>query len=788
MNPLNTFYRFLVSYKTSFTLLFLLGLSSAFGTFIENDYGTLAAKEVIYHSWWHKALFALASLNLLLVIAKTKMYRFKTRFGLHLSFLLILLGAMITHYWGVEGTMSIREGEKSSHFNVGNERMNLNFSLSLLDFKLKRYPGSRAPSEFQSDLILIDGEQRKKISVYMNHTFIHRGYKFFQTSYDEDEKGTILSVNKDPGVEITYLGYTLLFICLLLNLLSKKSRFQYLRRKISVLLILISFIPIKFVYPDTERSFIVEYLEDYRENSKELGELFGRLIVQAPDGRMKPLDTQNREVLYKLTGGRNTWNGLNANQVALGMFARPSLWKKVNLIRVKTDYVKEVLGVSKRQKLVRFIDFFDVQGRYKLTEGVERASQKPPAQRGVIEKDFMEVDERLNIAFMAYRGTLLTLFPKVGDENHKWVDFKTMFTSFNSRVLKRSVSRLLDETYNRNYEKALEQIPLISEFQKKFGQKIIPSEKKIKAEIWYNNTSLFFKLSLFYLAFGFIFLLYGLFNTIREKAHHKFIEYVQTFCIFSFLIVHSLALGIRWYISGYIPMSNTYETMVYIAYAAVLSGFFFLRKSLLATSAVFMMAGVFIFTAYLGEINPEITSLVPVLKSYWLSIHVSVITASYGFFGVGAFIGLIAMVLFIAQKKSLSKEIQKLTYLNEMVLTLGLVLLVIGTFLGGIWANESWGRYWGWDPKETWAYISILVYTIVLHLRLFPKVYGSYLFNTLSIFSFSSILMTYFGVNFYLAGMHSYAKGDPVPIPNWVYITVSAVFLLVVLAYPSKRS
>ncbi len=253
---------------------------------------------------------------------------------------------------------------------------------------------------------------------------------------------------------------------------------------------------------------------------------------------------------------------------------------------------------------------------------------------------------------------------------------------------------------------------------------------------------------------------------------------------------HTFGIGVRWYIGGYAPISNTYETMIYIALAVLLVGVGLLRKSTIAFAASFMMAGVFVFAAYLGEIDPEITSLVPVLKSYWLSVHVSVITASYGFFGVGAILGIISLMLFMLRSKNrlhIDTHIKNIIYINEVTLILGLILLVIGNFLGAIWANESWGRYWGWDPKETWAYVSILVYTFVLHIRLIKNIYSPYLFSVLSVIAFFSILMTYYGVNFYLAGLHSYATGDPIPIPNWVYYTIGIVLMIIVSSYTKRK-
>ncbi|CAA6815601.1 MAG: Putative cytochrome C-type biogenesis protein [uncultured Sulfurovum sp.] len=779
-------------------LLLILATGAGIGTFIENDFGSLRAKELVYNSWWYQLSFFLISLNLIVIIDKTKMYKVKARTLFHVSFIIILLGAALTHYFGLDGMMHIREGEKSNVIMIGEEKVETPFYLALKDFTLTRYPGSRSPSEFASDITVIDKENDEKFdtNIYMNHTLVYGGYKFFQTSYDEDEKGTKLSVNKDPGVEVTYIGYGLLFLGLILNLFDKKSRFQFLIRKIKNMPIAVVALSLGVFYqtPSYASSsqlspFIETYLEGHQKNSKALAKEFGTLIVQGPVGRMKPLDTQNREVLNKLTG-KSTWRGMSANQVVLGIFSKPELWKKVNIIRIKTPKLKALLGVDKNQKLVKFTDFFNEKGVYKLTKEVEMANQLVPSRRGTYERDLIKADERLNIAFMSYRGVLLTLFPLPNNERNKWVDFKSMFAMVKHSDIKRATSRLLDTTYNRNYDKGFPYIEEIRAYQKEFGKSVIPKKEKLILEVWFNEIALFFKLSLGYLLFGFILLIYGLSSMFYNKLINQKVKNIISFLAFTFFTLHTFGIALRWYIGGYAPISNTYETMIYIAYASVISSVFFLRKSTIALSASFIMAGIFIFAAYLGEIDPEITNLVPVLKSYWLSIHVSVITGSYGFFGVGAILGIITLFLYMLRHQTrphIDNHIKNISYINEVALTLGLTLLVIGNFLGGIWANESWGRYWGWDPKETWAYISILVYVIVLHMRLIKKVYTPYLFAILSVLSFFSILMTYFGVNFYLAGMHSYATGDPVPIPTWVYLTISIVLLIILMAYPKRK-
>jgi len=790
-------FKLLSSYKTMTVLLLILAIGAAIGTFVENDFGSITAKLWIYNNPWYQFVFFLASINLCIVIYKIKMWRVRSRVVFHFSFIIILIGAAITYTFGIDGTMTIQENEKSNIIVVQDKEIQTPFFIQLNNFELTRYPGSRSPSEFSSDVTVLDNENGVEFetSIFMNNTLTYQGYKFFQTSYPKDEKGTILSVNKDPGVEITYIGYALLFVALILNLFDKKSRFQFLIQKVKKMpiasmllpLVCVAFLQTPSFSDDTK--YIVQYLNDHKDNSKELADAFGALVVQGPVGRMKPLDTQNREVLNKLSG-KDTWQGMSANQVILGMFSRPSLWKKVKIIRVKTPKLRKRLGVPKDQKYVTFNDFFDNNGNYKLTKEVETANQKVPSARGTYDRDLIQVDERLNITFMSYRGVLLTIFPLPNDKKDKWVDFKTMFNKVDNSAVKRSTSRLLDAAYNRNYSKGLQYIEDIKKYQKEFSAHLIPDETKLQVELYYNQSDLFFRLCLIYLIFGLFFLLYGISSMFLNTLINTKIQLLISSTAFIVFFIHTFGIAVRWYIGGYAPISNTYESMVYISYSSILASVFFFRKSIMALSASFIMAGIFIFAAYLGEIDPQITNLVPVLKSYWLSVHVSVITASYGFFGVGAILGVVTLILFALrseQRKHLDIHIKNITYINEITLLLGLVLLVIGNFLGAIWANESWGRYWGWDPKETWAYISILIYTVVLHMRLIKSWYSPYLFTVLSVVAFSSILMTYFGVNFYLAGMHSYATGDPVPIPQWVYIVGSIVVALIALSYSKRK-
>jgi cytochrome c-type biogenesis protein CcsB len=295
----------------------------------------------------------------------------------------------------------------------------------------------------------------------------------------------------------------------------------------------------------------------------------------------------------------------------------------------------------------------------------------------------------------------------------------------------------------------------------------------------------------FYLVMGLILLILSFVKIIQPKFKLQwFSKSAMVFLIILF-IFHTIGLIIRWYISGHAPWSNGYESMIYIAWATVLAGFIFSRNSAITLAATGVLSGLILFVAHLNWMDPQVTNLVPVLKSYWLSIHVSMITASYGFLALGALLGFIALILFALRSPKnegrINLSILELNTINEMSLIVGLVLLTVGNFLGGVWANESWGRYWGWDPKETWALVSILLYAVVIHLRFIKAIYTPFIFAVVSLLVFSSIVMTYFGVNYYLAGMHSYAKGDPVPVPDFVPWTYAIIFVLILVAARNRK-
>lgn len=690
--------------------------------------------------------------------------------------------------------------------NYGSKPLTVPFSIKLNDFQLDRYPGSMSPSSFASEVTVIDEKNDVKFDyrIFMNSTLKYGGFQFFQSSYEPDETGTILSVNNDPGTIPTYLGYILLALGLIMNMFDKKSRFaklvEYSKQfnTAIVLTLLVAFVGVDAkaevnTGTNLQANPTLTYLESYKKDSRAIADAFGHLVVQSSNGRMKPVDTLTKEILNKLTR-KNDFLGMDHNQVVLGMLTRPDVWQSIKMLKITTPKLKKLLGFEESRKFVAFSEMFTSEGAYKLKDLINQVNTINANERGTFEKDVIRLDERLNIAYMVYYGYLFNIFPQPDDghehsKSDKWfnpVDAMNKFHEKDAKIVRMLVNGLVNNVVDAKYDEAIKFTGLISQFQTKIGKDIIPSKSMIDAEVTFNKADIFPKITLAYVLVGII-IFFISFLTVFNKNWYS-IKVNKTFFIILAVLfaIQTFGMGLRWYISGHAPWSNTYESLVYIAWSAMFAGLFFFRKSLMALSATVIMAGVFMFTAHLSGIDPQITNLVPVLKSYWLTIHVSIITGSYGFLAIGAMLGFMSLILFNFRDRKkhphIDDTINHITAINEAALILGIAALVVGNFLGGVWANESWGRYWGWDPKETWAYVAIITYAIVLHLRFIPKMNTPYIFAVGSTLAFSTILMTYFGVNFYLSGMHSYATGDPVPIPTWVYVLTTLVFVVILLA------
>ncbi|ECW3374609.1 cytochrome C biogenesis protein [Campylobacter jejuni] len=679
----------------------------------------------------------------------------------------------------------------------------LPFDIYLRDFVLDRYPGSMSPASYASEITVKNNNENFDYRIFMNNVLDYDGYRFYQSSYDQDEKGTVLSVNKDPGKIPTYIGYFLLCLGMFMNFLNPHSRFRTLARLINkdtlkhtsviIFILLLSF--------GSEKTFAQDLNSTLPVVNTNHAKALATLIVQkSADGRMVPFDTLSREILEKIHQS-DSYKGQNSNAVMLSMLVDVDKWQMEPFIlmpqnQAVRDAIANILEIPSA-KYISYKDFFDENNRYKLQKYVENANRKNPNARGVFDKEIIKLDERANVVNLVFSGELFKFIPVQNNPNNVWLAPFSAVTTLKGdeghivlALIQNYFSAVENAFKDGNWTRADEGLKFIKEYQEKIGYKVMPSKTKVEMEIFSNKAEIFVKLAPVYLIAGFLLLILVFSKMVVPNLKISFIfKVVYVLNVLAF-VIHTVGLGLRAYLSGHAPWSNGYESMVYIAWALSLSGIFFSRKSPIALSLTSILSGVVLMVAHLSEMNPQITNLVPVLNSYWLSIHVSVITASYGFLGLCALLGIFTLFLMCFLKKdgkynlNILRNITEATRINEMAMIFGLCLLTVGNFLGAIWANESWGRYWSWDSKETWALVSILVYAAILHLRMIPKYCNQFVFALWSMFAYWVIIMTYFGVNYFLTGLHSYAAGEAAQIPNYVYWGFA---LMVVLAFFARR-
>ncbi len=669
-------------------------------------------------------------------------------------------------------------------FNAGFGSMaaELPFSIALEDFQLERYPGSNSPSSFASEVVLNDSEEGIEMPyrIYMNHILKHRGYRFYQSSYDQDEQGTVLSVNNDAlGTGITYLGYFLMMVTILMAMLAPGGRFVRLvketRKPVRVGIIALLLMAGLTVQAQTP--------EKVSSNVKEEATEFGKVWVQGIDGRFKPVSSLAQEMTRKLFRS-NRYENMSSEEFWLRILIDPVSWERQPIFEIENVEIANKLGTSTTK--VSFSNFFQ-NGQYKLSAMVNQAVSKKPNERNGTDKDLLKLDEQLNVFYMAYTGQLLRLYPIPGNPENKWLDVTHPGIGLgteDSTFVTTAFPQYLKSVSENSLANAALWREAIQTYQKNYGSTLIPSDSKAHLEMTYNRLLIFERLTIFYAMLGLILLALQFITMFKPAKWQSKVNMVFGALFVLGFILHTIGLGIRWYVSGHAPMSNGYESMIFVAWGTLLAGVLLMKRSKMALALTAVLAALSLLVAHLSWMTPEITPLVPVLKSPWLTIHVAVIMTSYSFLGLGALTGMVTMFLYIAKNKRnegvLNDNIEFLTKLNKIVLIAGLYLITIGCFLGAIWANVSWGRYWGWDPKETWCLISILVYTFITHMHNIKGMESNFSFNLGSVLGFSSIIMTYFGVNYFLGGMHSYAGGATPSVPMGVYV---AVILVIGIAY-----
>lgn len=540
-----------------------------------------------------------------------------------------------------------------------------------------------------------------------------------------------------------------------------------------------------------------------KTNASEFQARFGKIQVQDFAGRIKPFDTIAMEFVHKIHK-KDGFSGLSNVEVLLGIIAFPNDWMRIKFIATDTPRLREILGTPKDKKYVSWLDIYDSNlGESKLHNYLAETSRIPASEHSKFDKDVIAVSERFEIFTNTQNLLTLRIFPD--RESKRWFSPSELMVLYMQKMLNEEQSKLfevqasminmlqfsvLEGTITNSWKNANIAIKAIESYQESNGGSDYLSQSQVEWEIALNHYNIFEKLIFPYMILGFAGFIIVLVFIVRDRALPKGLYYAIFGALGVFVLAHSFGLILRWYVAGHAPWSDAYESMLYIAWASGIAGVVFFRRYILALCASSFLSGISLFVAHAGFMNPQITNLVPVLKSYWLNIHVSVITAGYGFLGLCFMLGVFSLVLFLLRSErraNIDKAIFSVGAINEMSMILGILFLTIGNFLGAVWANESWGRYWGWDPKETWALISIGIYAIVLHLRFMGFANMPFVFASASVLAFYSILMTYFGVNYFLSGKHSYASGDPIVIQWYVYAFVLGTIALIVLAFFRRK-
>ena len=654
----------------------------AIATIVEKIHGTTFVSTKIYSTWWFSAIWGILAIASIARIITSGMQKTLTVLTLHISFVVILAGALTTHLTSKKGYLHLRCGETTRLYteqssNGDMRTATLPFSVKLNDFNIKNYEGTTTHSDYASHLTFSTDGGSTNETVSMNNIAVVEGYRFYQTSFDQDMKGSILTITYDPyGTGITYIGYGLLIVSAILLLLLRTPRIKQLYRQLNGSRVL-AIGCLVLMTASTFAKTPVMAREDAEKAER-------KLIVY--NGRVCPLNTLAHDFCLKITG-KTSYKGLSAEQLLLSLPMAPEEWSEKPLLKIKNKALKERLGI--KTDLARIKDFYENDGRYKLDILLnEQMNKAEDDQDKKLVRSIYDVDEQISLVNAAVTGKLI-------------------------------------EPYKGNNP---------------------PSETRISAEILYNQLPL--------TVVGAFMILTGILIIVIAEIIRKKGLAVKLGIL---LIISAFQLAVfilRWYISGNIPLSNGYETMAFVSLSTsllTLSAIWMLRKQPFVCNTVtiggLMIAGLTLLVAHLSEMSPQITSLMPVLHSPWLTTHVSLIMISYSLF---AFMAVIAGV-------DLVKKDARLDALNRLMLYPAEIFLTIGIFLGAIWANQSWGTYWSWDPKEVWALISMLIYCIPFHTESLPFMKKAKVMDWYLIMAFLSILMTYFGVNYLLGGMHSYA-------------------------------
>ena len=727
------------------SLYTLLGVCMGIATFLEKSQGQAFAATHIYGAWWFIALWAALGLLSIIVLLRRIVHRRPAVFLLHAAFLVILLGALVTHLCAREGTLHLRVGQTASSFTLKDGRTDsLPLRVRLLHYEMLCYPGTDAPMDYRARLLTLQLGRTDTLTVSMNRIGRQAGYRFYQSSYDADQQGTVLLVASDPyGIAITYAGYLLLLLGWAWTFCAQGTRLRRLAR-----LALRVLLPATFFLGSTARAQAAEIPREIADDLAEVAVLY--------DGRICPLHTAMTDYLTKLSG-KDTWQGQTASEVFVGWMIFYNDWERERLIQVKSAAVQRLLGIDGRWACVR--DFYTAQHDYKL-EGKIDAPSLPESTR----KALREADEKLRVVTLFYQSELLRIFPLQQGDSLVWhapgsTELPRGVPAAEFQFVHHAMDRLVQAILTGDTAGAHLMIAKIKAYQRAKAADVLPSRAKMRAEIWLNHWQQ--SRPVVFLALGASLCLCLAFFGGRPR---RWLTVAQGLLLVLLTLWLSVLIGLRWWVSGHVPMTNGYETMLLMAWLSLVLALLCARPLPLFRALGPVVASCCILVAHLASGTPRITALMPVLASPLLALHVVLVILAYVLLVI---LALIAVRCLLMRKLGTDEERNRLTALSLLLLYLAVALLSAGIFVGAVWANISWGSYWSWDPKETWALITLMVYALPLHnlprtsilsdqpsqnSRSSQRNYHLYI-----LLSLLTVLMTYFGVNYFLSGMHSYA-------------------------------
>lgn len=751
--------------KIIFILYILVLVCMAAATIVEKSQGTDYAHAHYYGAWWFILIWAvLAALGAFYIIKRK--VKCASTLALHLSFIIILAGALLTHISAKRGMIHLRIGQPTDTYMAQDEEQGMKeeklpFSLCLQKFEAKMHDGTNAVADYSSKFTVIDGDDKSEGEVSMNNIYSHRSYRLYQSSYDEDGKGSVLAINADPyGIPVTYTGYALLFISLVWMLFDPKGGYRKLLK--SPLLKKGALITALILSMGNIQTLHAESATGNLQNAvlpKETAEKFGELHILYND-RICPVQTFALDFCKKIYGARS-YQGLTAEQVLSGWVFYGNTWANEPFIKIKSGEMKTAMNLPDYASLNTF--FNREMGGYTIGQYVQEYYN---GQQDKFHQQAADIDGKIQIIMELREGISLKVLPYTFTKNVKATKdhpfIKAGTTTWFSPVDKlpqaveqqhalyiRNVFSLLNgDVKAGNISRVNEFFVKMKKYQEVSSGNSLPTNTQYKAERINNAFPFATILFMANLTLGFIALFYTIYRMMKKREIKVLNIALPILLGVSFLAL-TFGLALRWIISGNIPMSNGYESMLTVAWFVMLISILMQLRIRIVMVFGFLISGFFLLVSHINQMDPAIGQMMPVLNSPLLSIHVSIIMMSYALLSLTFICGIMGICL-----RSHGEELQALSriFLYPALTTMG-----FGIFIGAIWANVSWGNYWSWDSKETWALITFMIYAVVVHTQSLPVFRKPLVYHIYITLAFLSIAMTYFGVNYFLTGMHSYA-------------------------------